>query len=63
MSKPSRSVLRSLGRRMKLMALAEMHQRSDRTAEGQNPVQSEGQEDATKGALLEDFALPSVVFL
>jgi len=63
MSKPSRSVLKSLGRRMKMMAMAEMDQRSDRLGEGLAPGQPERKEEATKGAPLEDFALPSVVFL
>jgi hypothetical protein len=63
MSKPSGSVLRSLGRRMKLMALAEMHQRSDRMEETLGTGQTDRSEEASKGGLLEDFALPSVVFL
>jgi hypothetical protein len=48
---------------MKLMALAEMHQRSDRVDDALGTGQSDGSEEASKGGLLEDFALPSVVFL
>jgi len=48
---------------MKMMAMAEMDQRSDRLGEGLAPGQPERKEEATKGAPLEDFALPSVGFL
>jgi hypothetical protein len=48
---------------MKMMAMAEMDQRSDRLTDGIVPGQPERNEEATKGALFEDFALPSVVFL
>jgi hypothetical protein len=60
MTKPTRKDLRSMGRQLRMMAMAEMDQRSDRmpASEGHGPGEREFGEHP-----LEDYPLPSVVFL